>query len=231
MSYTREQWCKDFLTAIGNTSPSNDTLNWVIGWTKIESMPPGALYNLLNTTQSMPGSTDFNSVGVQNFISYAQGIEANKIVLENGLYPALLSALRTNDTQSLGVNTTHTVNASVAANLNIWCGGCNYAQSILKLIGLGSLDQFPGTSPSVIDYRAQAAHDTWLSNGLNLPYNTAIAQAWAWRYIHDKVMHSPDGSEFDSHTWDGIPIKVQEFGPDRLERNKNTLENKWYRIE
>lgn len=233
MSYTREQWCKDFLTAIGNTSPSTDTLNWIIGWTKIESAPPGAMYNLLNTTQHMPGSTNFNSVGVQNFVSYAQGIDANRIVLENGLYPALLAALRTDDTQSLGINATHTVSSNIAANLNVWCGGCNYAAAILKLVGIGSLDSFPGTAtPAVpaINYRAQAAHDTWFSNGLNLPYNTAIAQEWTHRYIHEKIMHSPDGPEFDSRDWVGVPIKVQEFGPDRLERNKNTLENKWYRI-
>jgi hypothetical protein len=101
-SYTRGQWATDVLKAIGNTNPDPNTVNWVVGWTDWESGGSNvAAYNLLNTTQQMPGSWSFNSVGVQNFTSYQEGVAANALVLENGYYPALLQALRTNDLATL----------------------------------------------------------------------------------------------------------------------------------
>lgn len=44
-----------------------------------------AAFNPFNTTLKMPGSTDYNSVHVQNYVSAEQGIEATaKTLLENG---------------------------------------------------------------------------------------------------------------------------------------------------
>lgn len=55
----------------------------------------GGTNNPLNTTQPMPGSTTFNSVGVQNYSSANQGANATIITLENGLYGDILGALKT----------------------------------------------------------------------------------------------------------------------------------------
>lgn len=44
----------------------------------------GGRFNPMNTTHTMPGSTDFNSVGVQNYVSLKQGAEAFKITLGYG---------------------------------------------------------------------------------------------------------------------------------------------------
>jgi hypothetical protein len=117
-SYTRAQWATDLLKAIGNSNPSIKTIYWVVGWTDYESSAGGAAYNLLNTTQRMPGSWDFNSVGVQNFTSYSQGIQANAIVLENGYYPTLLVALQSNDLSSLA-----SPPASIQNELGTWGTG------------------------------------------------------------------------------------------------------------
>jgi hypothetical protein len=38
--------------------------------------PKQARFNPLNTTLRMPGSTSFNSVGVQNYVSFDQGLDA-----------------------------------------------------------------------------------------------------------------------------------------------------------
>lgn len=78
--------------------------------------PPTAKYNPMATTQPMPGSTRFNSVGVQNYTSWSQGIAANVQTLENGDYEAILSALR----QGIGLATGNT---QVEAELMTWSGG------------------------------------------------------------------------------------------------------------
>lgn len=53
-----------------------------------------AYYNPLNTTQSMPGATVFNSVGVKVYTSWKQGLQATMITLRNGYYGGILDALR-----------------------------------------------------------------------------------------------------------------------------------------
>ncbi len=79
-SYTPATWARAFLAAAG---VQND-----------------ARYNPLNTTLPEPGSWAINSVGVQAFPSWHEGLEASVAVLENGLYPAILAALRAgNDAQ------------------------------------------------------------------------------------------------------------------------------------
>lgn len=54
----------------------------------------GGKNNPLNTTQKMPGSTTFNSVGVQNYSSPSQGVAATVETLRNGNYPDLLAAFK-----------------------------------------------------------------------------------------------------------------------------------------
>lgn len=122
MSFTREQWAKDFLIRIGNPVPNQAVIDWVVGWTVYETNTnSGATYNLLNTTQPMPGATDFNSVGVKNYTSYAQGIQANQLTVQNGRYGSLSQALFTNNIHALSPPS-----AGVQSDLHTWCGGCGY---------------------------------------------------------------------------------------------------------
>ena len=57
-----------------------------------------AAWNPLATTHRMDGSTDFNSVGVQNYRTLAQGLEATKETIENGWqtygYGAVIRSMR-----------------------------------------------------------------------------------------------------------------------------------------
>lgn len=57
----------------------------------------GAQFNPLNTTQREPGSTSFNSVGVQNYRTHAQGALATATTLKNGFYPNIVTALKQGD--------------------------------------------------------------------------------------------------------------------------------------
>lgn len=88
------QWASDFLTRLGMPVTS-ENVRAVVAWQKAEGTK--AQFNPLATTRSMPGASNFNSVGVKNFASYQDGIEANAEALTNGRYPNVLAALRRGD--------------------------------------------------------------------------------------------------------------------------------------
>lgn len=147
MSYTRQDWARAFLAALGNRSPSQATVDWVVGWSVHETgTGGGATYNLLNTTQRAPGSTQFNGVGVQNFTSFSQGVQTNAIVLGQNFagYAPLKQALLSNDLGSLGGPS-----AGVQQGLTTWCGGCGYGVGFQALGAVHRNDQFPGNSSGV----------------------------------------------------------------------------------
>lgn len=110
----RGEWAKSLLGALGNTNPDAKTINFVASWTLGENT--AAQYNPLATTQGMPGATDFNFVGVKNYISHEQGIEATIKTLQNGYYPHILHGLQTNDPEE-AVN---------AIELGIWGTGLGF---------------------------------------------------------------------------------------------------------
>ena len=148
MAYTRQQFVTDVLRGIGNNTPSGNIIGWMVAWTVAETGHPsgsyqGASYNLLNTTQPAPGTTNFNSIGVKNYTSYAQGIAATVQTLQNGYYPALLAALQTNNQTALGFG--GSPSPGVMANLNTWCGSCGYGNAFVMNAGAFSTEVFAGT--------------------------------------------------------------------------------------
>jgi len=87
----REQWAHDFLTQLGMPVTS-ENVRAMVAWQQAEGT--SAQYNPLATTQNMPGATKFNSVGVKNYLSYADGLTANITAITNGRYTNILNALR-----------------------------------------------------------------------------------------------------------------------------------------
>ena len=85
------QWAKDVLTKLGMpvTSENVKAMN---AWAQAEGTQ--ARFNPIATTQRMPGTTNFNSVGVKNYSSYEDGVDATVTTLTNGRYANILSALR-----------------------------------------------------------------------------------------------------------------------------------------
>jgi hypothetical protein len=53
-----------------------------------------AKFNPLNTTQGASGASNYNSVGVKNYTSYQQGLQATAQTLQNGHYRNILAALQ-----------------------------------------------------------------------------------------------------------------------------------------
>jgi hypothetical protein len=86
------QWAKDFLTKV-NMPVTSENVRAVAAWEQAEGTK--AAFNPLATTQSgFAGETRFNSVGVKNYATYQDGIDANAHALLNGRYTNVLDALR-----------------------------------------------------------------------------------------------------------------------------------------
>lgn len=86
---------KAMLTSMGAPSTSAN-INSLASWMRHEfgSWPPSAKNNPFATTEQMPGSTQFNSVGVQNYANASDGVAANVKTLTNGRYNKIVAALK-----------------------------------------------------------------------------------------------------------------------------------------
>lgn len=78
---TREDFARSFLMSI-DAKPTERNLWAMVSWMQAEGS--SAKFNPLATTQRMSGSTNFNSVGVQDYTSVEQGIEATAKTLNYG---------------------------------------------------------------------------------------------------------------------------------------------------
>jgi peptidoglycan hydrolase CwlO-like protein len=100
---TQVTWAQAFLKSLGMPITA-DNVAAVVAWEMAEGghWYNTAYFNPLNTTQSMPGATVFNSVGVKAYTSWVQGLKASVITLRNGYYGGILDALsRGNDAQAV----------------------------------------------------------------------------------------------------------------------------------
>jgi hypothetical protein len=85
------QWARDFLTELGKPITA-ENVKAIAAWEQAEGT--AASFNPLATTQSgFAGETRFNSVGVKNYASYQNGLDANVHALTNGRYANILAAL------------------------------------------------------------------------------------------------------------------------------------------
>jgi hypothetical protein len=85
-------WARDFLAKLGMPITS-ENVKAVSAWEQAEGTK--ASFNPLATTQSgFTGETRFNSVGVKNYATYQDGIDANVHALTNGRYANILAALQ-----------------------------------------------------------------------------------------------------------------------------------------
>jgi hypothetical protein len=85
-------WARDFLTKLGMPITS-ENVKAITAWEQAEGTK--ASFNPLATTQSgFAGETKFNRVGVKNYATYQNGIDANVHALTNGRYTNILAALQ-----------------------------------------------------------------------------------------------------------------------------------------
>jgi peptidoglycan hydrolase CwlO-like protein len=107
-------WGAGFLQRIGAPT-CFDNLVALVAWQVQEGTT--ANWNPLATTYPMPGASDFNSVGVKNYVSLAQGLEATYLTLNTSSYgyPPILSSLR---------GCKDVMTTARAINASSWCRGC-----------------------------------------------------------------------------------------------------------
>jgi peptidoglycan hydrolase CwlO-like protein len=108
-------WAGAFLRTIGAPG-CRSNLVAMVAWQYSEFTQ--AAWNPLADTLPMPGSTMFNSVGVQNYVSLSQGLAAVRHTLTNGPtlgYPAIVSRTR---------GCADAMTTALAINASAWCRGC-----------------------------------------------------------------------------------------------------------
>lgn len=120
------EWAQRFLDALGVPACRNNVVV-VVAWQVQESTQ--AAWNPLATTRRMPGSTDFNWVGVQNFRSLRQGIAATLGTIENGLVVYRYGAIVEDLARCADPLATAT---SIAASS--WCPGCLDGMYVVGLV-------------------------------------------------------------------------------------------------
>ena len=113
---TYEAWARGFLARV-SAPACQENLTIVVTWETAESTE--AAFNPLATTHAMDGATDFNSVGVKNYRSLDQGLDAARDTLQGGAdsygYAAILQDLQACASAEM---------TAMAINASAWCRGC-----------------------------------------------------------------------------------------------------------
>ena len=119
-------WAEAFLAKI-NAPGCRDNLVVMVAWQLNEGT--SADWNPLATTYDMPGATAFNSFGVRNYVSLAQGLEASWLTLKRGWssygYGDIVRSLR---------GCGGAMKTAEAINASSWCRGCTYGKYVTGLV-------------------------------------------------------------------------------------------------
>jgi len=98
---TDDDFYKKLLQELGAPT-SEENLKFLHAWRQSEGK--AGKYNPFNTTQKMPDSTNFNSVGVKNYASVDDGLSATIKTLTNGRYSCIVNGLK-NDIGAKNIST------------------------------------------------------------------------------------------------------------------------------
>jgi len=108
-------WAGLFLRAVGAPGCQANLVT-LVAWQYSEFTQ--AAWNPLADTLAMSGSTAFNSIGVQNYVSLDEGLQATRFTLVNGStfgYGAILGDL---------AGCADPMSTARAINASMWCRGC-----------------------------------------------------------------------------------------------------------
>jgi peptidoglycan hydrolase CwlO-like protein len=126
------RWAELLLSRLG-APICQDNLIVVVAWESAEGT--AAAYNPLATTHDYPGATDFNSVGVKNYPSLGDGIQATIETLTLGSptygYGSVLASLAA---------CAPAESTAAAINASAWCRGCAGGLYVLNVVPLVRAD-------------------------------------------------------------------------------------------
>lgn len=86
-----ENFYKEILNGLGAPATKNNML-FLLAWRQAEGGK--ATFNPFNTTQKAEGATNYNKVGVKNYVSAEQGINSTIKTISNGRYDSIINALK-----------------------------------------------------------------------------------------------------------------------------------------
>lgn len=92
---TPGDWASELLK-LGDWPRSGTNICAIVAWERLEGgqfVSGSASYNPLNTSQSMPGDSIFNGVGVRNYPSWSVGLDATVQTLQLGFYTDIVRSL------------------------------------------------------------------------------------------------------------------------------------------
>jgi hypothetical protein len=122
------RWAELLLSRLG-APICQDNLIAVVAWESAEGT--AAAYNPLATTHDFPGATDFNGVGVKNYPSLGDGLQATIDTLVLGSptygYGAVLASLS-------GCAPAESTGAAI--NASSWCRGCAGGLYVMNVVPL-----------------------------------------------------------------------------------------------
>ena len=90
-SSSRTAFIRAVLADLGAPATSAD-INSLVAWLPHENT--AAKNNPMASTLKEPGSTTFNYIGVQNYVTATQGAQATAATLNNGHYPRIVADLK-----------------------------------------------------------------------------------------------------------------------------------------
>jgi hypothetical protein len=124
MTITYGEWAASFLAALGAPITRNN-LVVMVAWEAAEGTL--ATWNPLATTYAMPDATIFNSVGVRNYVSKEQGIQAslNTLQVTNHGYGEIVSGLK---------SSADPMDTGAAIQASDWCHGCAGGAYVVSII-------------------------------------------------------------------------------------------------
>ncbi len=124
MTISYADWAKSFLKALGAPVVRSNMIV-VIAWEAAEGT--NATWNPLATTMGAEGATNFNEVGVKNYLSKEQGIDASIRTLERPSfgYEAILDGLER------GADPMETAHAIQQSH---WCHGCAEGGYVIGIV-------------------------------------------------------------------------------------------------
>jgi hypothetical protein len=114
------------LLGVLDAPDSDENLRFLLAWSTAEGGT--AQYNPLNTTYGLPGSSNYNSVGVKNYSSPLEGIVAQALTLDHTNYDVLVKTLRA------GTHTAEEIVSLCSAAIKTWGTSPQLILDVLKSI-------------------------------------------------------------------------------------------------
>jgi len=133
-------WIPVTLRLAAGAKPTERNHDFMWGWWQCEGGNGGPMRNLqsarfnwLCTKRRMPGSTNFNTVGVQNYPNWAVGVAATVASIRGAHYMGLRSALKSGDPFDIIHRQAVRNSLSWWSHGNITLDGLDYADRVLEI--------------------------------------------------------------------------------------------------